>query len=322
MADRKKIVIFGGVVQDLISYTDVFPRPGESVRGNSFLMGGGGKGANQAVAAARLGADVQLIARVGNDTFGRSNIEGLRQSGVDVSQMELSDTSHTGMSTITVNAQGENCIVMTLGANMELDEESAERHAETINNAAIVMTQAEVSRKGNRRVFEIAKKHNVMTFWNPAPGVPDTDMDMVALTDIICTNENEARETCSKLEAEFITGIAQNSLEDAKAAAEQMLTMGPKHAIVTMGAKGVVLASKEEATQHIPVMKVDAVDTTGAGDCFCGSLAYFLVRNEFCVRNAIQRAAGIAALSVQRKGTQTSYWSRQEIEREHPELLA
>ncbi|VDL76974.1 unnamed protein product [Nippostrongylus brasiliensis] len=160
MTDSRKIVIFGSVVQDLISYTDVFPRPGESVRGNSFLMGSGGKGANQAVAAARLGADVQLIARVGNDTFGRSNIEDLRQSGVDVSQMEQSDTSHTGTATITVNAQGENCIVVTLGANMELDEESAERHEETISNAAMVMTQAEVSRKGNRRVFEIAKKCN------------------------------------------------------------------------------------------------------------------------------------------------------------------
>ncbi|VDL72617.1 unnamed protein product [Nippostrongylus brasiliensis] len=126
----------------------------------------------------------------------------------------------------------------------------------------------------------------------------------------------------SAKKAEFITGIAQNTVEDAKAAAEQMLTMGPKHAIVTMGAKGVVLASEGQTAQHIPIKKVNAVDTTGAGDCFCGSLAYFLVRNEFCVRNAIQRAAGIAALSVQRKGTQASYWSREEIEREHPELLA
>ncbi|PIO77786.1 ribokinase domain protein [Teladorsagia circumcincta] len=138
-------------------------------------------------------------------------------------------------------------------------------------------------------------------------------MSMVALSDIICTNENEA---------EFITKIPQNSMEDAEKAAAQMITMGPEHAIITLGAKGVLLASKgKQGIEHIPVKKVKAVDTTGAGDCFCGSLAYFLVHEGLSVPDAIRKAAGIAALSVQRKGTQSSYWSREEIEREHPDLL-
>ncbi|KAK6056021.1 putative ribokinase, partial [Cooperia oncophora] len=276
----------------------------------------------------------RIIPQVGNDSFGESNIENLRKAGVDVSQVEKSESSHTATATITVNAHGENTIVVTLGANMELDDVCAERHEKAISEAALVMTQAEVSREGNKRAFELAKKHGVRTFFNPAPGERDTDMSMVALTDIICTNENEVT-ICSLLwpiqhflgvvlvsQAEFITNIPQNSMEDAEKAAAQMTTMGPEYAIVTLGAKGVLLASKgKEKIEHIPVKKVKAVDTTGAGDCFCGSLAYFLVCEELSVPDAIRKAAEIAALSVQRKGTQSSYWSREEIEREHPHLL-
>ncbi|KIH63302.1 putative ribokinase [Ancylostoma duodenale] len=253
----------------LSSYTDEFPRPGESVRGHTFTMGSGGKGANQAVAAARLGAKVQLIARVGNDLFGKSNIDDLTNSGVDTSQVEKSDSSHTATATIFVNTHGENCIVVTLGANLELDDTSANKHEAALE---------------------------VKTFFNPAPGEPNMDTSIVALTDIICTNENEA---------EFVTGIAQHSLDDAKKAASQMLTMGPEHVIITLGGKGCILASKSQPIEHIPVNKVTAVDTTG----------------KLSMKEAVVRSAAIAALSVQRKGTQSSYWTREEIQREHPDLL-
>ncbi|EPB73905.1 ribokinase [Ancylostoma ceylanicum] len=307
-----KIVVFGSINQDLISYTNEFPRPGESVRGHSFKMGSGGKGANQAVAAARLGAKVQLIARIGNDLFGQFNIENLTKSGVDTSQVEKSDSSHTGAATITVNSHGENCIVIALGANLELDDSAANRHEAALEGAAIVLIQAEVSSKGNKRIFELAKKHGVKTFFNPAPADSNMDKSIVSLTDIICTNETEA---------EIVTGIPQHSLDDAKKAAAQMLTMGPEHVIITLGGKGCILASKGQPIEHIPVKKVTAVDTTGAGDCFCGSLAYFIVQGKHSMREAVVRAAGIAALSVQRKGTQSSYWTREEIQREHPDLL-
>ncbi|ETN81103.1 hypothetical protein RB195_017655 [Necator americanus] len=312
MTERKKIVVFGSVVQDLVSYTTDFPRPGESVRGHMFRMASGGKGANQAVAAARLGAKVQMIARVGDDFFGKSNIADLTESGVDTSRVEKSQTSHTATATITVNSHGENCIVVTLGANLEVDESTANRHETALRDAALVLIQAEISSEGNKRIFELAKKHGVKTFFNPAPGDPNMDKSIVTLTDIICTNESEA---------EFVTGISQNSLDDAKKAAAKMLTMGPEHVIITLGAKGCVLASKGHDFQHIPVKKVTAVDTTGAGDCFCGSLAYFLVEGKHSMREAVVKSAGIAALSVQRKGTQSSYWKREEIEREHPDLL-
>ncbi|KAJ1350383.1 hypothetical protein KIN20_006164 [Parelaphostrongylus tenuis] len=293
LMESKKIVVFGSIVQDLVSYTKSFPRPGESVRGTSFHMASGGKGANQAVAAARLGASVKLIARVGND-------------------LSLTAVAPPP-ATITVNEQGENTIVVTLGANMEPYGPKAERHEQIIANAALVMAQAEVPREANRRIFELAKKHGVKTFFNPAPGEPDPDKQMLALSDIVCMNESEA---------EFITNIPQQSLDDAKKAAAQVLTMGPQHAIVTLGGKGCVLATKDDPEiQHIPVRKVTAVDTTGAGDCFCGSLAYFIVYGGLSMKDAVERAAGVAALCVTRKGTQSSYWSREEIEREHPSLL-
>ncbi|VDM55837.1 unnamed protein product [Angiostrongylus costaricensis] len=310
--ESKKIVVFGSVVQDLVSYTKSFPRPGESVRGNSFHMASGGKGANQAVAAAKLGATVQLIARVGNDLFGQSNIDDLRKSGVDTSEVEKSDSSHTATATITVNEQGENAIVVTLGANMELNEQSANRHETALDKAALVMTQAEIPREANRRIFELAKKHGVKTFFNPAPGESNPDKVMMALTDIVCMNENEA---------ELITTIPQHTLDDAKKAAAQMLTMGPQYSIVTLGSKGCVLATKDgPEIVHIPVPKVTAVDTT-LRDCFCGSMAYFVVYGGQSIKDAVERAALVASLSVTRKGTQSSYLSRAEIEREHPNLL-
>ncbi|CAJ0608537.1 unnamed protein product [Cylicocyclus nassatus] len=161
-------------------------------------------------------------------------------------------------------------------------------------------------------MFELAKSHGVKTFFNPAPGDPNMDKSILPLTDIICTNESEA---------ECITGIKQNNLDDARRAAAQMITMGPKYAIVTLGAQGCVLASQGREVEHIPAREVTAVDTTGAGDCFCGSFIYFLINAKCSVRDAMEKAANIAALSVQRKGTQASFWTRKEIGETYPELL-
>ncbi|KAL6735268.1 hypothetical protein Aduo_005725 [Ancylostoma duodenale] len=168
---------------------DEFPRPGESVGADDFIMRCAGKGANQAVAAARLGAKVQLIAKV-----------------------------------------GENCIATVLGANLELDKTSAKKYESALKGASLVLIQAEVSPLGNKKIFKLAKKHGVKTFFNASPGDPDMDMSNVELTDILCCPWIVA--------AEFVTGIPQESFEDAKNAAAQMLTMGPEHVIITLGAKG------------------------------------------------------------------------------------
>ncbi|CAI2345637.1 unnamed protein product [Caenorhabditis sp. 36 PRJEB53466] len=310
--NQQRIVIFGSIVQDLVSYTDRFPRPGESVRGNLFKAGSGGKGANQAVAAARLGANVAMIGMVGEDMFGDSNIKDLSANGVDTSCVGRSKNTHTATATITVNKEAENNIVVTLGANLELCPAVADANIPLIAASRMVICQGEIDEIGNRRAFEIAREHGVTTFLNPAPGDANMDKSILSLVDIICTNENEA---------EFITGIAQNSVEDAEKAARAMLEMGPQHAIVTLGSKGVLLATKGiERIERIAVGKVEAVDTTGAGDCFCGSLAALLVAGH-PISVSVRSAANLATLSVTRQGTQASYWKIEEIRSKHPNSL-
>lgn len=311
-SESQRIVVFGSIVQDLVSYTDRFPRPGESVRGNTFKSGSGGKGANQAVAAARLGAHVTMIGMVGEDMFGDSNIKDLKENGVDTNGIGRTNKTHTATALITVNNEAENSIVVTLGANMEMSPKIAENSSSIIENSKMVMCQGEIDEKGNRKAFEIARKKGVTTFLNPAPGDANMDKTILDLVDVICTNENEA---------EFITGIPQNNVEDAKKAARAMVEMGPKHAIITLGSKGVLLASKGvENIDHIEVKKVEAIDTTGAGDCFCGTLAAHLVAGH-SMSSSIRSAANIASLSVTRHGTQASYWKIDEIQKKHPEFL-
>ncbi|CAD6198269.1 unnamed protein product [Caenorhabditis auriculariae] len=299
-----KIVVFGSVVQDLISYTDRFPKPGESIRGNAFFAGSGGKGANQAVASAKLGADVHLIAKVGDDMFGEMNLKNLTKEGVNVDAVTKSENSQTATATITVDGEGENSIVVFLGANMEMTADVVEKNKELISSAGVVVAQSEVPREGNYEMFQYAKEHNVTTILNPAPADPKIDKRTFSLIDIICTNENEA---------EMITGIKQKDVETAKKAAEAMLEFGCKIVIITLGSKGIVTVSQDTPVEVIPVNKTKAVDTTGAGDCFVGSLAAFIARGiEW--REAIKCAANLASLSVTRKGTQASYWNLEEIQ--------
>uniref|UniRef100_A0A1I7TFB9 Ribokinase n=1 Tax=Caenorhabditis tropicalis TaxID=1561998 RepID=A0A1I7TFB9_9PELO len=233
---ENRIVVFGSIVQDLVSYTDRFPSPGESVRGNDFKSGSGGKGANQAVAAARLGAKVSMIGMVGDDVFGELNIKGLKENGVDTSGIGKTNKTHTATATITVNKEAENSIVVTLGANLEMSAETADSFESLIANSKMVMCQGEIDEKANRRAFEIARKHGVTTFFNPAPGDPNMDKSILELVDIVCTNENEA---------EFITGIKIKTTINALDAGSKMASMGPEHAIITLGAKGIVIVNKK-----------------------------------------------------------------------------
>ncbi|GMT16188.1 hypothetical protein PFISCL1PPCAC_7485, partial [Pristionchus fissidentatus] len=308
--EKKKIVVFGSIVHDLISYTSRFPRPGESIRGKSFQQGPGGKGANQAVAAALLGADVTMIGKVGDDIFADFNIASMKKAGVDASAVQRIAGSTTGTATITVaeDAGGENSIVVTLGANMEMSTETAEKAENVIASAGILLCQAEIPDAATKKALEIARKHGVTTFLNPAPGDANLDKSMLAFVDIICTNENEA---------EFITGISAPNHVEAEKAAREMIARGPKIAIVTLGPQGCLLAktlpSNEITVDVLPGEVVSAVDTTGAGDCFCGSLVAFLASG-ISLKESARRANKIASLSVTKKGTQSSYASRSELE--------
>uniref|UniRef100_A0AC35UAI1 Ribokinase n=1 Tax=Rhabditophanes sp. KR3021 TaxID=114890 RepID=A0AC35UAI1_9BILA len=296
----KSILVFGSIVQDLISYCDDFPRPGESVRGNSFSMGNGGKGANQAVQIAKLGGTVKMVASVGNDTFGHLNKEILQKENVDVSDI-FTTAQSTGTASIYVDNKGENCIIVTLGANLLMNKEKAKQMEKVISESSIVMIQNEIDQEGNLEVLKIAKKHNVRTFYNPAPGLPNLLDDYLKLSDIVVTNENEA---------EFLIGHSLNTDADFIEAAKTLLNKVNEVVIITRGSKSTIIATKKDnqiETQLLAIEEVKAVDTTGAGDSFCGALVYAIMNKNYSIIDGVKFGSKIAALSVQKKGTQSSY---------------
>jgi len=305
----KEILVFGSIVQDLISYVERYPRPGESVRGKQFKLWCGGKGANQAVMASKLGAKVRMVGMVGEDIFGDANINSMKANGVNTDLISKTNKSSTATGCVTVTDDGENCIVVTLGANLEIEPSRADEIEEQIAKSSIVLIQSEIPQETNLRVFEIARKHGVKTFLNPAPGRSDLERQLLPLTDIICTNQNEA---------EFITGLTLKTLDEYKEAAAKMLEYGPKIAIVTMGSDGALVAEKSDSGEvivgKVAAPKVQAVDTTGAGDCFCGSLVYFLTEHpELTILEVAEKAAHVAAISVSRHGVQESYPTVEEL---------
>lgn len=293
------VVVFGSIVQDLISYCHRFPRPGESVRGISFEAGCGGKGANQAAQIARLGGKVVMIGRVGNDIFGPLNIENLNKSGVITDFIEQSETVGTATATITVSDEGENLVVVTLGANLETPPSRADELEDVIANSKLILCQYEIEHATIKHAFEVARRNNVKTFFNFAPDKDDFDFEILQLVDVLCTNEKET---------EFLSRMTINSVDDAVSAARSILRYGPSAVIATLGARGAVVVTRSGLCVRISVPPVKAVDTTGAGDSFCGSLAYLMVsRPRLALEDQVRRAALIASISVQRKGTQSSY---------------
>ncbi|KAE9550769.1 hypothetical protein FO519_006021 [Halicephalobus sp. NKZ332] len=311
MSKSNEIIIVGSIVQDCISYAERFPKPGESIRGRDFKLGSGGKGANQCVQIAKLGGNAVMIGRVGNDMFGDSNLKSLSESGVNVELIEKSRTAPTATAAITVVDEGENSIVVTLGANLELSVEKINELESHIARSALLMCQFEIREETNLAAFKIAKKHNVITFYNAAPGSPSMRKDILEFTDILCTNENET---------EFIVGRELKSLEDFKKAAHELVSFGPKIIVITLGPKGVLVLENDELS-HIEVPFVKAVDTTGAGDSFCGSLAFLLVRyREKSVTELSKIASKIASMSVQKHGTQSSYPTAEEVKKNGIEL--
>uniref|UniRef100_A0A7E4ZQZ5 Ribokinase n=1 Tax=Panagrellus redivivus TaxID=6233 RepID=A0A7E4ZQZ5_PANRE len=304
MSASKPVVVVGSIVQDCVSYTERFPKPGEAVRGHDFKLGSGGKGANQSVQAAKLGASVTFVARVGNDVFGESNIKSLREAGVNVEHIEKSETAPTAAAIITVDSHGENTIVVALGANMELSVERVNSLEDLIKQAALVMVEYEIQEETSLAALKLARKNGVRTFYNAAPGHPDMRKDLLQYTDILCTNENET---------EFIVGRHLSTLEDFTVAAKECLELGPTTVVVTMGSRGVLVVTKD-AAESFPVPKVKAIDTTGAGDSFCGALASLIATHpDELVAPLAKKAAQVAAISVQRHGTQSSYPSLEEV---------
>lgn len=292
---RPHIAVVGSANIDLVTYTDDFPRPGETIFGREFSLGFGGKGANQAVAARLCGADVSMVARVGDDLFGPATIENFRSLGIGVDRVFITPGVSSGVAPIFVETSGQNRIWVVKGANDRLSSADIDAAAGVLRQADFIVLQLEIPLETVYYTLRFARQHGIRTILNPAPGQP-LDLAQAANADYVIPNETEA---------EALVGSPVRNLDEARCAAQRLLQSGLRRVIVTLGANG-ALCVGEEGERHIPPFQVATVDTTGAGDAFIGSLACFLASGVAEVE-AISRANLYAALSTTAPGTQKSF---------------
>ena len=289
-----KIVVVGSSNTDMVVKTARFPEPGETIIGGDFFMFPGGKGANQAVAAARLGGQVSFISKVGTDVFGEQSKEGFLKEKINIEYL-VTDTDHpSGVALITVNAEGENEIVVASGANAHLSQEDIDQASSVIASANIILTQLEIPIKTVEHLIQVSKDLDKRLILNPAPAQPLKDE---SLDGLYCITPNQT-------EAEIITGINVDSKDQANQAANYLLEKGVQHVIITMGAKGSFYKSKEDQF-FIDAETVKAIDSTAAGDVYNGALATGLSTGNSW-KDAIIFASKAAAISVTRMGAQAS----------------
>jgi len=291
----------GSINIDLTVTTDEIPQVGETVIGKSFNQYPGGKGANQAVCAAKLKSGVCFLGKVGKDAYGDFMLNEMASGGVDVSHIERSETS-TGIALISVDSRGQNNIVVVPGANFVLDTSYIERHKEVIQKCDIILAQHEIPIEVTEYAFTIAKSFNKTTILNPAPA-QKISTAMISVTDILVPNEHELSR---------LTGLSCKSEQDMVEAAHILQNQGIESIIVTMGKEGVMLFNKENKSVF-PSFRVDAIDTTAAGDSFLGGFAVSYVKNKDMAQ-AITYGQMVASYSIQHKGAQSSMPSYEQFE--------
>jgi len=304
MAKRPRIAVVGSANVDLTTFTDRFPKPGETIFGQKFDLGFGGKGANQAVAARLCGAEVFMVARVGNDLFGPATIENFKKLGIDPTHVKQVQGLSSGVAPIFVEPNGQNRILVVKGANDALKPADVDAAAETLKSADCIVLQFEIPLETVYYTVSFARKHSIRCIVNPAPGQP-VDMNALAGLDYFVPNESEA---------ETITGIPVRSVEDAKKCAAKLASGGIRRVIITLGANGSLVAGADGA-EHLPAFPVRSVDSTGAGDAFIGSFAVFLGEG-IPEREAVRRANLYAGLSQTGVGTQKSFYERARFDTE------
>jgi ribokinase len=299
-----RIVVVGSANVDLTTFTDVFPRPGETIFGREFHLGFGGKGANQAVAARLCGAEVSMLARVGDDLFGPATLDNFASFGIDTSHVRITPAVSSGVAPIFVDASGQNRILVIKGANDRHSPADVDASDDLLAGADFLILELEIPLETVYYTLRFARQRNIRTILNPAPGQP-LDPSEIANADYLIPNETEA---------EALTGIPVRTPDDARACAERLLASGVRRVIVTLGANGALCAGTD-GVEHVPPFRVTPVDTTGAGDAFIGSLACFLAAG--CKeREAISRANLYAALSTLAPGTQKSFVALERFESE------
>lgn len=303
MTKTSRIAVVGSANIDLTTFNDRWPRGGETIFGDSFDIGFGGKGANQAVAAKLCGADVSMVARVGNDLFGPSTIENFGALGIDAEHVRIVEGVSSGVAPIFVDtATGQNRILVIPGANNEVDPAAVDEAAPMLKQADCIVLQFEIPLETVYYTIRFANENGIRCILNPAPGQA-VDMSQVANLDYFVPNETEA---------EAVTGIEVGSVADAERCAAVLLDAGIKRVIITLGSSGCLVAGAE-GMEHVPAFEVEAVDTTGAGDAFIGSFAVFLGEG-LPETEAVRRANLYAGLSTTGVGTQKSFLDRDAFE--------
>jgi len=299
---KPRIAVVGSVNMDLVFRTPRMPAIGETLSGHEFRQIPGGKGANQAVAAARQGADVSFIGCIGDDGFGEHSLRCLTQDGIDVSHLSAVAHTATGVAGIIVTDEGDNSIVLAAGANAALSAEAVEAAQSAITSAQLLICQLETPLSAVARAIQLASQQGVKVILNPAP-VQTLSNALLAQVDYLVVNETEASQ---------LSGIPVSDHDSARRASEKLLERGAAVVLLTMGEQGVCIA-EPGGSQFIAAIKVDVIDTTAAGDTFVGAFAVGIARG-LDIKTASIEAQYTAALAVTKLGAQTSIPQRSEVE--------
>jgi ribokinase len=309
MASERKSQIcnVGACFTDLIAYVPRMPGPGETLPGSKFSTGFGGKGANQAVQAARLGAKVMMVSKLGQDTFGQDTLKNFEDQGVDAKHVQLVPGMSSGVAPITVDeGTAQNAIVIIPGALDKLCAADVEAARADIRGCKLMMVQLEAPLESTKKALEVAKEEGVMTLLNTAPAKPLPD-DIWPLCDIVCPNEPELQ---------TLTGKPTSTDDEVKEAVNVLLQKGARKVLVTLGSRGCGLFEEGKEPVFVAAEKVQAKDTTGAGDSFLGAFSAHMVAQEGATLDfeaAMRQGNRVAAISVTREGTQKSFPNSEEL---------
>lgn len=297
------IAVIGSNMVDLIAYINDMPKMGETLEAPDFKMGCGGKGANQAVAAAKLGAPVMMITKVGDDVFADNTICNFQQYGIDTEYVEKVTGVSSGVAPIFVDKSSQNRILIIKGANSYLKPADIDRAADKLKKCKLIVLQLEIPLETVYYAIDFANKHNIPVILNPAPASKELDINYACKCDFFMPNETEL---------EILTGLPVQTMDQIKTAANTLLEKGLKNLIVTLGEKGSLWLRGSEATLIEP-HKVNAIDTSGAGDAFIGCFSHYYIQTQNVIES-MKMASLFAAYSVTGQGTQSSYPNKEDFE--------
>ena len=296
------IVVLGGINMDLVGTTENMPAPGETVFGQSFHTAPGGKGANQAVAAARLGAEVRMVGRVGRDEFGPALLDGMRREGIDASGVATDPGNPSGIAMILLDGRKENYIVAIYGANLACDDEQIKAAEAALDGADVLLMQLEMPLEVATEAARMAKGRGVRVVWDPAPAL-EMGRDAYALCDLLTPNQ---------VEAEFLSGISVADLDSARDAAGKLVGEGVSACVVTMAESGAYFATMDD-DGFVPAYDVETTDTVAAGDAFTAALGVALAEGR-SLNEAVKYASAAGALAVTKRGAQEAMPYRREVD--------